>query len=136
MAFIWAKAITERIIVKEPIYKREQTIQEFAYIAGCPDGIRIKTKQRAKEKQQAETITQFVEPSNLTFEIIDYSEKAIALFGDTKEIKDLLKAMGGKFNPRLTHNDEKRAGWIFSKSKREELETVLKLNTNNDYGQL
>lgn len=64
----------------------------------------------------------------LCFEIVDYSEKAIALFGDTKAIKDLLSAMGGKFNPRLTHNNEKRAGWIFSKTKREELNTVLKLN--------
>lgn len=118
------------IIVKEPIDKREQTIQEFADIAGCPNGIQIKSKQRAKEKQQAQPITQFVEPSNLTFEIVDYSEKAIALFGDTKEIKDLLKAMGGKFNPRLTHNDEKQAGWIFSKLRRDELEMVLKLNNN------
>lgn len=64
----------------------------------------------------------------LSFEIVDYSEKAVALFGDTKAIKDLLSAMGGKFNPRLTHNNEKRAGWIFSKTKREELNTILKLN--------
>jgi len=65
---------------------------------------------------------------SLHFEVIDYSEKAIALFGDTKAIKDLLSAMGGKFNPRLTHNNEKRAGWIFSRSKKAELETVLNLN--------
>ena len=64
----------------------------------------------------------------LSFEIVDYSEKAIALFGDTKEIKDLLKAMGGKFNPRLAYNNEKQAGWIFSKTKKEELNTVLNLN--------
>ncbi len=56
-------------------------------------------------------------------------EKAIALFGETKEIKDLLKAMGGKFNPRLVYKVDKRAGWIFSKTKREELETVLKLKS-------
>lgn len=66
--------------------------------------------------------------NSLSFEIVDYSEKAIALFGDTKEIKDLLKAMGGKFNPRLTRNNEKQAGWIFSKTKREELNTILNLN--------
>jgi hypothetical protein len=46
--------------------------------------------------------------ATLQFEIVDYSEKAIALFGDTKEIKDLLKAMGGKFNPRLTYNGDKK----------------------------
>lgn len=64
---------------------------------------------------------------NLSFEIVDYSEKAVALFGDTKAIKDLLKAMGGKFNPRLTHNNEKQAGWIFSKTKRQEVEQIINL---------
>ena len=35
-------------------------------------------------------------------EIIDYSEKAIAVIGDTKPIKDQLKELGGRFNSRLT----------------------------------
>lgn len=65
--------------------------------------------------------------SSLRFELIDYSEKAIALFGDTKEIKDLLKAMGGRFNPRLTYNGGKRAGWIFTQSKRGELNIIINL---------
>ncbi|MFV0593107.1 MAG: hypothetical protein ACK5M7_17170 [Draconibacterium sp.] len=68
-----------------------------------------------------------VNADNLSFEIVYYSEKAIALFGDTKEIKDLLKAIGGKFNPRLTHNGEKQAGWVFSKTKREELQYMINL---------
>jgi len=66
--------------------------------------------------------------NNLQFELVDYSKKALALFGDTKSIKDLLSAMGGKFNSRLTHNDKKKAGWIFSKSKQSELNTILNLN--------
>jgi len=64
---------------------------------------------------------------NLQFEIVDYSERAIALFGDTKEIKDTLKDLGGRFNPRLSHNGSKQAGWIFDPVKREELETVLNI---------
>jgi hypothetical protein len=64
---------------------------------------------------------------NLQFEIVNYSEKALAVFGETRAIKDQLKAMGGKFNPRLTHNEEKKAGWIFSKSKQPELQEVLKI---------
>lgn len=64
---------------------------------------------------------------SLHFELIDYSQKAVALFGDTKSIKDLLSAMGGKFNPRLTYHDKKQAGWIFSVSKRNELNTILNL---------
>jgi hypothetical protein len=56
---------------------------------------------------------------------VDYSEKAIAVFGDTRPIKDELKALGGRFNPKLTHDDEKKAGWIFSKSKESELKNLL-----------
>lgn len=129
------------IIEKEPIYNRERTIEEFAYTAGSPDGIHIKPNKADKDKnkidnadnnknssesEQQSTIQ--IQSDNLQFEIVDYSEKAIALFGDTKPIKDLLSAMGGKFNPRLTYKETKKAGWIFSKTKREELEGVLNLN--------
>lgn len=58
--------------------------------------------------------SQTVEPvknKSLAVQIIDYSEKAIAVIGDTKPIKDQLKALGGKFNFRLSCG----AGWIFSK---------------------
>ena len=47
-----------------------------------------------------------------TVQIIDYSEKAIAVIGDTKAIKDKLKELGGRFNFRLTCGP----GWIFKKS--------------------
>lgn len=50
-------------------------------------------------------------------QIVDYSEKAIAVIGDTKQVKDELKALGGKFNFRLTCG----AGWIFSKTKESEV---------------
>lgn len=111
------------IIEKCPIYTREKTIEDFAYTAGCPDGIHLGSKQA-----DVQPTTEQVKTDNLSFEIVDYSEKAVALFGDTKEIKDLLKAMGGKFNPRLSHNEGKHAGWVFSKAKKDELNTILNLN--------
>ena len=58
-------------------------------------------------------------------EIVDYSEKAIAVFGETKAIKDELKKLGGKFNPSLKHNGEKRAGWIFSKKQADKVRALL-----------
>lgn len=70
---------------------------------------------------------QEIDFETLQFEIVDYSEKALALFGDTRPIKDQLKALGGRFNPRLSHNGNKRAGWIFSTTKRAELNNVLNL---------
>ena len=48
-------------------------------------------------------------------EIIDYSEKAIAIIGNTKPHKEKLKEIGAKFNMKLTCGP----GWILPKSKKE-----------------
>lgn len=53
--------------------------------------------------------------------IIDYSDKAIAVIGDTKPIKDSLKSLGGRFNFRLTCG----AGWIFPKTKKEKVQNLI-----------
>lgn len=55
------------------------------------------------------------------FQIVDYSEKAVALIGDTKQISGELKRIGGRFNPRLSCGP----GWIFPAKKRAELEALL-----------
>jgi hypothetical protein len=34
-------------------------------------------------------------------------------------------AMGGRFNPKLNHEGAKKAGWIFQKSKEQELKNLL-----------
>jgi hypothetical protein len=55
-----------------------------------------------------------------------YSEKAIAVFGESKPIKDNLSSLGGKFNPSLRGNgDEKRAGWIFPKTKLDDVKKII-----------
>lgn len=53
------------------------------------------------------------EEEKVSVRIIDYSEKAFALVGETKTIKDNLKSLGGRFNSKLSCG----AGWIFPKSK-------------------
>jgi Tfp pilus assembly pilus retraction ATPase PilT len=53
--------------------------------------------------------------------IVEYSEKAIAVYGNTKPIKDKLKELGGRFNPHLKDG----AGWVFSKSKREAVQQMI-----------
>ena len=58
------------------------------------------------------------------FDIVEYSDKSIAVVGDTKAIKDELKKLGGRFNGRLNVGDKKVAGWIFPKSKRAEVEKL------------
>lgn len=46
-------------------------------------------------------------------QMVDYSEKAVAVVGDTKPHAEKLKELGGRFNARLKCG----AGWIFSKKK-------------------
>lgn len=55
------------------------------------------------------------------YQIVDYSDKAIAVVGDTKEIKDQLKALGGRYNPKLSCG----AGWIFSKKVEDKVRELL-----------
>lgn len=61
-------------------------------------------------------------------QIVDYSEKAFAVIGETKPIKDGLKNLGGKFNFRLTCG----AGWIFSKTKLEAVKAFLIESKGNE----
>ena len=50
--------------------------------------------------------------------VVNYSEKSVALYGEgTKEIKDKLLELGGKYNPALKEGK----GWIFQKKKKEAL---------------
>ena len=59
--------------------------------------------------------------------IVSYSEKSIAVFGQTIPIKDNLAFIGGKFNPGLTNPQTKarEAGWIFSKTKQADVQTLV-----------
>jgi hypothetical protein len=61
----------------------------------------------------------------MSINIVNYSEKSIAVLGDSKPIKDHLSSLGGKWNPSLTHNGEKVSGWIFVTSKRDEVKKLL-----------
>ena len=105
------------IIEKELIYNREQAIKSFAYTAGSEDNIRI--------KKTDDTTPPSPSDKNGTSKngctVVEYSEKAVVVFGETRAIKDELKAMGGKFNNRLTFNGKRLAGWIFSKSQKQRL---------------
>lgn len=81
----------------------------------APD--RPKKKAADAKKGEGETTS----PAGV--EIVDYSEKAIAVKGDTRPHADTLKALGGRFNPRLSCG----AGWIFSKKKEAEVRKALGL---------
>lgn len=74
----------------------------------------------APEAEQQKEISP-IEVKAGTVQIIDYSEKAIAVIGDTKPIKDKLKTLRGSFNPRLSCGP----GWVFPKSRLEEVKNAI-----------
>jgi hypothetical protein len=76
-----------------------------------------------KKTEPAELPKEHNATVNASCSLIEYSEKAIAVVGNTKAIKEQLKAIGGRFNARLTCG----AGWIFSKKKENELKQLLSI---------
>ncbi|KAJ3306653.1 hypothetical protein HDU76_004772 [Blyttiomyces sp. JEL0837] len=58
--------------------------------------------------------------------LVKYSDKCIAVVGQTKEIKDDLKSLGGSFNKGLTVDGVKQAGWIFQSAKKDNVISWLK----------
>ena len=111
------------IVKKERFYSgHEQSIEWYALAASNEANICVKV-QTGNTETASETVTG-------DFIIMDYSEKALAVFGDTKPVKDELKALGGRFNPKLTHGNEKRAGWIFSKKTESALRNLHRKSGN------
>lgn len=53
--------------------------------------------------------------------IVEYSEKAIAVYGETRQYAEQFKKIGGYFNARLREG----AGWIFSKKRELEVRSLL-----------
>lgn len=102
------------IIEKIPVYDRTRTIEEFSYTAGSEDNIHIGKPNRTNSND-------FKEEDRANCTMVEYSAKAVAVFGNTKPIRDELKAMGGRFNSHLTFNGKKIAGWIFPRSKEQHL---------------
>ena len=77
------------------------------------------------EPQTAKNDERAAEPATEMngLQVVDYSEKAIAVIGDTRAVKDILKSLGGRFNPRLSCG----AGWVFSKLRQNEVLHALGL---------
>lgn len=84
-----------------------------------------KAKKRSIKPEKADESKEMESVTVEGLEMVYYSDKAIAVFGDTKAIKDQLKELGGRFNPSLNYNGEKRAGWIFSKKKADEVRHLM-----------
>lgn len=106
---------TSRIISEEAVTR---VMDEQGCDRDAARGYIYKTDMTTKTEEKTASATA-VSADGLT--LIDYSEKAVVLVGETRTIKDTLKSMGGRFNARLSCG----AGWVFPKSKRESLEALI-----------
>lgn len=88
-------------------------------------GKKQETKRESTKEQPAQECNKEAEEIG-AFKIVDYSEKAFAVVGDTREIKDTLKQHGGRFNSSLTVGGSKVAGWIFSKKSIDAVRNALR----------
>ena len=85
----------------------------------------VETKRTEKdEPEKKEVVRKVEEVAASGIEIVDYSEKAFAVIGETKPIADILKNLGGRFNRKLSCG----AGWIFSKRSLDNVKEALNVN--------
>lgn len=106
------------IVHKVAIHNRERFIEEFALTASDEENICLPNIAPAPSAEHTAT------PQG-EFLIVDYSERAIAVFGNTRPLKAQLSAMGGRFNSHLNYEGEKRVGWIFQRKCKEQLTALL-----------
>ena len=93
----------------------------FYYRETAPENREISLYTKPEPKQNKTNKTETIEAKGV--QIIDYSEKAIAIVGETRAIKETLKSLGGRFNAHLTCG----SGWIFSKSKEAAIREALNI---------
>lgn len=110
------KALADEDREKEEAFKAWQEEQHT--------GKKQETKRESTKEQPKHEQNQTAEEIG-AFKIVDYSEKAFAVVGDTRAIKDTLKQNGGRFNSSLTVDGSKCAGWIFSKKNLDAVRLAL-----------
>jgi len=104
---------------------REQLLRQLSINVQTLMSGGVVAKPTVKEaKEKAKTLEKIIKEGQVFLK--DYEKngqvKSFLVKGDTKSIKEDLKAMGGKWNNTLK-------GWIFSKSKEVEVAEYIKKNT-------
>ena len=99
-ACIWnATSIAVGRFQKERIYDLEKFIKRYTHTAGDEANIYLKAPLKESAAKQPTT---FADLSTLNLETVEYSEKVIGVFGDTKLIKDVLKGLNDLFSVRTS----------------------------------
>ena len=57
--------------------------------------------------------------------IVQYSEKSIAVFGDSRAVKDKFKEINGRFNKHLKYECKNYVGWVFPDKSKFKVQEIL-----------
>ena len=69
--------------------------------------------------------------------ILEYSEKSFVLLGDTKQYKDEIKELGGRWNSNLDLGAEGLTkGWIFSNKNLDKIKEWIEIVSKRPQGEL
>ena len=104
---------------------REQLLRQLSVnVQLLISGASFNPKKKEEEREKAKELRKILKQGKIFME--DYKKngkvKSILIKGDTKPIKDEIKALGGKWNRSLR-------GWIFPKSKEVEVAEFIKKNS-------
>lgn len=80
---------------------------------------------KPQKSMEKEPIKRERTPKLNNIRMVDYTERSIAVIGNTYEIKDKIMELGGKFNKFLNIDNNKVAGWIFPKTKEDAVANLL-----------
>ncbi|MBQ3618979.1 MAG: hypothetical protein II939_12570, partial [Bacteroidales bacterium] len=96
------------------IPNEEFTVEDIKEVVSIIDKGGVLPMPKAKTTSAATVPT----ATDADLQIVDYSDKAIVLTGDTKPLKDQIKKLGGKFGSRFdTSKVPSGIGWLFPKTK-------------------
>lgn len=138
------KAVTSKLHTEAVDVNSEQVIKELASNAGVKVNFSSSSSKNVvsmggnKEPAKKVRASKDVKPktnkqkgeeafSSLSLSLIDYTEKSIALFGDTKPIKEELKKLKGRYNPCLHPFGAESSvpGWVFPRKSVEEVQNLI-----------
>ena len=106
--------VSDKYQQNDYIPNEEFTVEDIKEVVSIIDKGGVLPMPKAKT-----TLATTVPPTtDADLQIVDYSDKAIVLTGDTKPLKDQIKKIGGKFGSRFdTSKVPSGIGWLFPKTK-------------------
>jgi hypothetical protein len=110
--------------IQEPQQPIHETQNSKPLSPSIPQSVSPEPEREAVEGKP-ETAPVFGLPSSISLQLVKYSDRAVALVGDTRQIKDKLKELWGSYNPHLKINGQTVKGWVFSAKREPQLRQLI-----------